>query len=128
MLRCREYLREIQCRHPLEGVLFVEQLEYELNELILIQQVHQTERVYDLGAIMIVHIPLPLVEGLREEQVHCRPKLHATLPCMAELVGCDCQILRIYGVHKALEDHSLILAPDLRVLGATLPLHPLEEP
>ena len=47
---------------------------------------------------------------------------------MAELVGSDCQILRIYGVHKALEDHSLILGPDLRVLGATLPLHPLEEP
>lgn len=126
MLRCREYLREIQGRHPLERILFVEKLEYELYELILSQQVHQTERVYDLGAILEIHIPL--IVGLREEQVHSRPKLHATLPCMAELVGYDCQILRIYSVHKALEDDFLILGPDLRVLGATLPLHPLEEP
>ena len=125
MLRCREYLRDIQGRHPLEGILFVEQLEYELNELILSQQVHQTERVYDLGAILVIHIPLG--EGLREEQVHGGPKLHATLPCMAELVGYDCQILSIYGVHKALEYDFLILGPDIWVLGATLPLHPLEE-
>ena len=42
-------------------------------------------------------------------------------------MGNDCQILPIYGVQEALEDDFLILAPDLRILSATLPLHPQEE-
>ncbi len=68
-----------------------------------------------------------LSEGLHEEQVHGGPKLHATLRFMTESVCDDGQILPIQGVKKALEDDSLILFPNLRVLGATLPLHPLEE-
>ena len=46
---------------------------------------------------------------------------------MAESVCNDGQILRIHGVEKAFENYSLILFPNIWVLGATLPLHPLEE-
>jgi hypothetical protein len=71
---------------------------------------------------MVIHIPLS--EALREKQVHRGPELHATLRCVAVLMGNDGQILPIYSFQQGLENDFFIFAPDLRILSATLPLHP----